>query len=1129
MLFRKPILFLFTLIFLAGLFGFVFRAEASALPAINYAPNLWFDSGEQYYPANPLKFYYENGTEISGQKAVDKYNRLSLEQKVSNLTVLYHIQDYGSQWVYQYWFFYVFNDSLGGIRNEHYGDWEAVYVFVDKESGRAIKTIGTAHQRKIFDTEILNPQTNHIWSYIGNGSHANCIDDSEDGYCDFSKWRRLEEWSKEGLKIRHNDYQLKQITLNFIKEFKGITTLEESSELGVNIFDFLKIEGKEFYLPIGGSPPTHAWAQLSYYEPDEIRPYSWSYAMEKIEQGKDKIAVFFSNLTAKIGSIFKKDDQKVDLGGSFKDFIQPEPEPVEEASQETSGLNLEPEPEPVVKNKPVIVKEPRPQFLDANGKTDPELQKEPEEQPVIQPESPIAPPNFIAGGCGNFEPEPVSLPSLPPVLASAPDSTSIPIPTPTSTPPLPPLPPTPTPTSTPTSTPPLPPPPAPDTTPPSRIIDLLAESGNIRGTINLSWTAPGDDESSGTASEYILKYATSSAITSANWASSTDILDEPVPNSASTTENFSVNGLIAGQAYHFVIQSKDEVDNLSDISNSVSALASSLSDSIVINEVQLRKHEFVELYNPTDKDIDMTGWYWSYYSSNRDWNNPYRNKEFPVGAIIPAHGSYLIGLAGFPDHGACFNSDWQVYNSSLLHDKKGSVAIFPWDPTTKTAAEAKDGRFDALGWGDVDHVYEGTPPDYPDIYRSLKRRIKGWDENDNNSDFIEDNLPFAENSQGQGATIVADGIVIDRNTVWHLSKSPYILESNSSAYPTVENNVTLTIEPGVILKSDKNYPSLLIKGTLKAEGTVVEPITFTAATTTPQAGEWLGIVFDNAVGDDSILDNVIFEYGGDEGSYGRDWMWEMIRIYSSRVVISNSVFRHSQYHGIYLSNSNSAINNSVFSEIDSKGIIVKGANSPVISNCEFENNNIGIEVILESSPIISNNTFRSNHWPISLKSAYPVLNGNRADNNDLNGTVIDQKSIFSQDAVWSADLPYLLSPNVGHSPTVATGTALTLEPGVIVKPTREFTALLIEGELVALGATSTPIIFTSLKDDAYFGDTNNDNDATVPANGDWKNIEFTAGSRGNLDYLHFNYGTPPVLDIDPSATVIQGSNIVFSP
>jgi len=46
-------------------------------------------------------------------------------------------------------------------------------------------------------------------------------------------------------------------------------------------------------------------------------------------------------------------------------------------------------------------------------------------------------------------------------------------------------------------------------------------------------------------------------------------------------------------------------------------------EHVVISEVQIADNEFVELYNPTDSAIDMTGWHWCYYSSGRDWNNPH--------------------------------------------------------------------------------------------------------------------------------------------------------------------------------------------------------------------------------------------------------------------------------------------------------------------------------------------------------------------------------------------------------------------------------------------------------------------------------------------------------------------------
>ena len=93
---KKPtILLLFFVFLIVGFFIFIKDANSSSepLPAINFAPNFWFDVDEEYYPANPLDFYFANGLEISGEIAVDKYNQLSLVEKIANsCTVLYIFQ-----------------------------------------------------------------------------------------------------------------------------------------------------------------------------------------------------------------------------------------------------------------------------------------------------------------------------------------------------------------------------------------------------------------------------------------------------------------------------------------------------------------------------------------------------------------------------------------------------------------------------------------------------------------------------------------------------------------------------------------------------------------------------------------------------------------------------------------------------------------------------------------------------------------------------------------------------------------------------------------------------------------------------------------------------------------------------
>jgi parallel beta-helix repeat protein len=177
------------------------------------------------------------------------------------------------------------------------------------------------------------------------------------------------------------------------------------------------------------------------------------------------------------------------------------------------------------------------------------------------------------------------------------------------------------------------------------------------------------------------------------------------------------------------------------------AIAQEVPAHVVISEVQIATNEFVELYNPTNTAINMTGWHWCYFSSGRNWNESHRDKTFPDEAIIPAHGFYLIGLKGFPEP----SSDWQVYSSTQLANS-GSVGIFPWDPDTKTAEEAKAGKIDAVGWGSVTYVYETATASTPGSGESIEREpLKdGYapcqDTDDNSVDFFVQDAPTPKNS-----------------------------------------------------------------------------------------------------------------------------------------------------------------------------------------------------------------------------------------------------------------------------------------------------------------------------------------------------------------------------------------------
>jgi hypothetical protein len=113
-----------------------------------------------------------------------------------------------------------------------------------------------------------------------------------------------------------------------------------------------------------------------------------------------------------------------------------------------------------------------------------------------------------------------------------------------------------------------------DTTPPAAITNLSASTGSTSGTVDLTWTAPGDDGNTGTASTYIVRYGTSAITTETAWAAANDVSGEPTPGPAGSAESMTVSGLTPGQTYYFAIKTQDEVPNTSGLSTtSPSAVA----------------------------------------------------------------------------------------------------------------------------------------------------------------------------------------------------------------------------------------------------------------------------------------------------------------------------------------------------------------------------------------------------------------------------------------------------------------------------------------------------------------------------------------------------------------------------
>lgn len=139
---------------------------------------------------------------------------------------------------------------------------------------------------------------------------------------------------------------------------------------------------------------------------------------------------------------------------------------------------------------------------------------------------------------------------------------------------------------------------------------------------------------------------------------------------------------------------------------------------------------------------------------------------------------------------------------------------------------------------------------------------------------------IAENHSGQ----------IMANEAWTIANSPHYIVGNL----TVNDLITVTIEPGCTIYFSGNY-RILVRGTLVANGTAVNPILFTSNQPVPNNGDWRAIVFQDAE-PGNILNYCDISYGGSDQA--------MIRITGStdNLVISNCSISHSLSYGIQLSN-----------------------------------------------------------------------------------------------------------------------------------------------------------------------------------------------------------------------------------
>jgi len=271
------------------------------------------------------------------------------------------------------------------------------------------------------------------------------------------------------------------------------------------------------------------------------------------------------------------------------------------------------------------------------------------------------------------------------------------------------------------------PPPLTDTTPPEVSFSLDPTQNNLDFTISFTVTDSIVDTVSPTGvGGYVFRWQEDGSA----WQEDAITTVDASPTTVDLSRDFTGEDK---KTYNFQVQATDVAGNISDwlpvTPTSTTISIPAVVKSILINEIQTAgqttKDEFIELYNPNNSEVDLSGYALKKKTSGGTESNLVSLGSF-IGTI-PANGYFLIAPQINDDGSLNYTGSAgpDLYYSGKSYSMASNNAVLLYD---------KDNNLqDKVGFGTASD-FETAVAVNPDDGKSISR-ITGIDTNDNSADF----------------------------------------------------------------------------------------------------------------------------------------------------------------------------------------------------------------------------------------------------------------------------------------------------------------------------------------------------------------------------------------------------------